>query len=110
MKTWYVAVCDKCGLGRNVIVTGPIHTMHYLEEDNKLINDFLITHAGPGHSERGLRLIYDDRDLDKLWDEGYNKASSDPETIQKLYELPRSEQDEFQHFMQHLYIRRKKKD
>lgn len=105
MKTWYIAVCDKCGLARNVIVTGPVHTIHYLEQDNKIISDFLIEHAGYGHSEGGLRLIYDDRDLDTLFESGYARATEDDATIQKLYELKHSDQSEYKHFIENLYVR-----
>jgi hypothetical protein len=69
MKTWYIAVCDKCGKARNVMVTNPIHTYQYLEGANKQITEFLSQHYGCE-----LRLICRDDQLDKLWEDGWKRV------------------------------------
>lgn len=66
MKTWYRAVCDKCGEAVDIFVSNPSCTAVYLSEHDKEIQAWL-----EKHYDCELRLIWRDEQLDKLWAEGY---------------------------------------
>jgi hypothetical protein len=66
MKTWYKAVCDKCGEATDIFVSNPSCTEHYLSENDIAIQAWL-----EKHYSCELRLIWRDLQLDKLWEEGY---------------------------------------
>lgn len=69
MKIWYRVVCDKCGEAISIFVSNPSCTAHYLSEKDKEIQEWLDLHYGCD-----LRLIRRDDELDKLWDEGYERV------------------------------------
>jgi hypothetical protein len=69
MKTWYKAVCDKCGEAREIFVSNPSCTATYLSDQDEAIQTWLSKHYG-----HELRLICTDEQLDKLWEEGYDYA------------------------------------
>jgi hypothetical protein len=70
MKTWYRAVCDNHGEAIHCFVSNIACTTAYLLEHDKEINDWFSTHYGCA-----LRMIHDDYDLDKLWNEGYARVN-----------------------------------
>jgi len=63
MKVWYRAVCDKHKEYTDVMVTNPIQTKHYLEEDSASIQEWLEKHYGCE-----LKLAWRDDQTDKLYD------------------------------------------
>jgi hypothetical protein len=72
MKTWYRAVCDKCGEATDVMVSNPSCTSHYLSDKDAAIQAWLSRHYNCE-----LRLIWRDDHLDALWDQGYERVEAD---------------------------------
>jgi hypothetical protein len=68
MKTWYRAVCDKCGQAIHIFVENPTCTSIYLGDYDAEIADWLSEHYACN-----LRLIHDDAQLDELWKQGYER-------------------------------------
>jgi hypothetical protein len=66
MKTWYAAVCHKCGEGEQILVSNPQCTLAYLGEKGKEIQAFLTKHYGCS-----LELIWRDDQLDKIFNSGW---------------------------------------
>jgi len=66
MYTHYLAICDEHGEGKEIFVDTPSRTAHMLADRDKDIYAFMMKHYGCK-----LRLIHNDEDLDKLWEEGY---------------------------------------
>ena len=66
MKTWYSAICRKCGEGAQIFVSNPSCTMAYLGEKDKEIQAFLEKHFGCE-----LELIWRDDQLDALFNSGW---------------------------------------
>jgi len=66
MKTWYSAICRKCGEGEQIFVSNPSCTMAYLGEKDKEIQAFLERHFGCE-----LELIWRDDQLDALFNSGW---------------------------------------
>lgn len=64
MQTWYRAVCDEHKECCTVMVTNPHRTHLYLMDRCQEIQEWLSKHYGCN-----LRLVHQDEDLDKLWDE-----------------------------------------
>lgn len=69
MKTWYIAVCDKCGEATHVMVNNPNCTQSYLGDESRQIQQWLTKHYGCE-----LRLIWRDDQLDELWDSGWESV------------------------------------
>lgn len=72
MKIWYKAVCDKCGEATDVMVSNPSCTNHYLGDKDKQIQAWLSKHYNCE-----LRLIWNDFDHDKLYEDGYERTDRD---------------------------------
>ena len=64
MKTWYRAVCDKCGEAIDIFVNNPSCTAHYLKEHDIKIQAWLTKHYSCE-----LRFICRDDQIDQLWKE-----------------------------------------
>jgi hypothetical protein len=67
MKTWIKAVCDTHGEAIDFYVSNPTCTENYLSGFDTEIQEWIEFHI-----HCGLRLVGDDLQLDKLWDEGYS--------------------------------------
>jgi hypothetical protein len=91
MKTWYYAVCDKCGEALNVFVNNPSCTEAYLGKFDAEIQEWLSKHYGCE-----LRFIHSDIHLDKLWEEGYKHKAVGSEGIEK-YMLVRGKYVKYPH-------------
>jgi hypothetical protein len=76
MKTWYKAVCDKCGEAQDVMVNDPLCSAGLLGDRATEIKKWLEKHYGCD----SLRLIWRDDQMDKLWEEGY-------ESLDRKYNL-----------------------
>jgi hypothetical protein len=103
MKCWYKAVCDKCGEARNIMVDNPSRSELYLSHQNDIIYDFLRKHI-----RCGLRLIEDDEQLDKLWDDGFIFYSSSKKGHQEINSAYGDKKAELGRFADGFYIREKK--
>lgn len=68
MKTWYIAICDKCGKARNILVNGNYNLQNYIED--KAVSDWLAEHYGCN----ALRMIWRDDQLDKFFDSGWERV------------------------------------
>ena len=85
MKTWWIAHCEDCMEAKHIFVNDPIMTMAYLGDYSSQIRQFM-----DRHSACSLRLISQDEDLDKLWDQGYLNSDlrfekKDREVLGELY-------------------------
>ena len=72
MHIWYSAVCDEHKEFIDVMVNNPKRTAVYLADDarNTLINDWLEKHYGCE-----LRLIHRDDQIDKCYENNYNRTN-----------------------------------
>ena len=102
MKTWYKAVCDKCGEARDVCLGSPIHTYQYLLDDNLEIHQFLIK-----HSECELRLIWRDDQLDEMYQNGWRRYEETEKGKQEYNSLYGREKADW--FKAHNYMVRENK-
>jgi hypothetical protein len=66
MKTWYTAICRKCGEGEHVFVSNPGCTAAYLGEKDREIQAFMEKHYGCS-----LELIWRDDQLDDIFNSGW---------------------------------------
>lgn len=71
MKTWIAAVCDTHGEAIDFFVSNPTCTMHYLSKYDSEIQQWIEYHV-----HCGLRLVSNDFQMDKLWDEGYSNRKN----------------------------------
>lgn len=71
MKTWYKAVCDRCGEAIDLFVNNPTCTKHYLSDNDAKIQAWLTRHYGCE-----LRMVWRDGQMDKLWEDGYERDES----------------------------------
>jgi len=67
MKTWIKAVCDTHGEAIDFYVSNPTCTENYLSGFDTEIQEWIEFHI-----HCGLRLVGDDLQMDKLWDDGYS--------------------------------------
>ena len=78
MKTWYKAVCDKCGEARDIFVSNPSCTASYLSKYDRDIQAWLEKHYCCE-----LRLIWRDDQLDHFFDkDGFKQEGNE---INKVY-------------------------
>jgi len=81
MKTWYHAVCEKCGECKVVLVNDPKTTAAYVtDEENQSIFSFMLSHYGCPP----LKIVWRDEELDELREQGYFDSFANPwDTIKR---------------------------
>jgi len=76
MKSWYQAVCDVHGEAIDIFVSNPSCTAHYLADKDREVQAWLEQHYGCD-----LRMVGNDLQLDKLWDDGWKHVFGDTSIV-----------------------------
>ena len=97
MKTFCIAICDKCGIGRCIFVSNPTCTKNYLEDQDADIQKFVETHIHC--SLDGMRFIATESQLDKLWESGWKKVDKEYVLVDKQRKLG-MKMEEFKRLME----------